>query len=80
MKLFSEYRKDKKLSQAQLSQELIKAGIRVSPTSVAMYETGQRTPSLNKARAIAQYFGVSTDDIKFGPETTAKLAPTGTCQ
>lgn len=68
MKLLSEYRKDKNLSQAQLSQELISKGIKVSPASVAMYETGQRTPSLNKARAIAQYFGASTDDIKFGPE------------
>jgi len=77
VKLFSEYRKDKNLSQAQLSQELINAGIKVSPASVAMYETGQRTPSLNKARAIAQFFGVSTDDIRFGTELT-DLQPTGT--
>lgn len=34
--------------------------------SIAMYETGRRQPPLTKARAIARFFGVSTDDIEYG--------------
>lgn len=75
MKPLAEYRKNKKMSQMQLSKELNEAGIMVSPASIAMYETGQRTPPLDKARAIAHFFGVSTDDIEFGPND---LQPTGT--
>jgi DNA-binding XRE family transcriptional regulator len=31
-----------------------------------MYELGKRQPPLAKARAIAQFFGVTTDDIEYG--------------
>jgi len=75
VKPLAEYRKNKKMSQEQLSKALKEAGINVSPASIAMYETGQRTPPLNKARAIAHFFGISTDDIEFGSND---LQPTGT--
>lgn len=74
MKPLAEYRKNKELSQIELSNELNRAGIKVGPASIAMYETGQRKPPLEKARAIAKFFGVSTDDIEFGPD----LPRTGT--
>ena len=76
MKSLSEYRKEYKLSQVGLSKKLNEVGISVSSTSIAMYEIGQRTPTLDKARLIAQFFGVSTDDIEYGPNSK-DLAPTG---
>ncbi len=82
MKSLAVYRKDKKLSQEGLSNELLSCGIKVSPASIAMYELGQRTPPLYKAKAIAQYFGVGLDDIHFGKnahDERANLTPTGTC-
>ena len=74
MKTLSEYRKDHGLSQARLAESLRKMGIMISPTSIAMYEIGQRTPPLKKAQAIAQFFGVLTDDIFFGPSAHRKGA------
>ena len=68
--------------QSVLSYAPKKAGIVVSPASIAMYETGQRTPPLEKAQAIARFFRVSTDDIFFGPSAHSERAysnkPTGT--
>lgn len=66
MKPLALYRKEKSLSQSQLSEEITRAGIKISPASVALYETGKRQPPLAKARAIAQFFGVATDDIEYG--------------
>jgi len=66
VKPLSEYRKEKKLTQSRLSEEITRAGTKISPASVAMYETGRRQPSLRKARAIARFFGVATDDIEYG--------------
>ena len=50
------------LSQAKLAKHL-----GLAPSSIAQYETGKRTPSLETARRIAKFFAVSTDDIIFGP-------------
>ena len=66
MKELSAYRKEMSLSQCQLSREITKSGTKISPASVAMYELGKRQPPLAKARAIAQFFGVATDDIEYG--------------
>lgn len=66
MKPLSEYRKERMLTQNRLSEEITRSGTKISPASVAMYETGKRQPSLQKARAIASFFGVSTDDIEYG--------------
>lgn len=67
MKTLTEYRKDRNLSQSELSTALKKRGIIASPASIAMYEIGHRTPALEKAQKIAKFFGVGTDDIFFGP-------------
>lgn len=66
MKPLAIYRKERSLSQCQFSKEISRMGTRISPTSVAMYETGKRQPPLKKARLIARFFGVSTDDIIYG--------------
>lgn len=66
MKPLASYRKERSLSQCQLSEEITKSGVKISPASIAMYETGKRQPPLTKARAIARFFGVTTDDIIYG--------------
>ncbi len=81
MKSLVQYRKEHVLSQAELSLALKRVGISVGSASIAMYEIGQRTPPLEKAQAIARFFGVGTDDIFFGPDAHLERAPepTGTC-
>jgi len=69
MKPLALYRQERSLSQCQLSREITKSGTKISPASVAMYELGTRQPPLAKARAIAQFFGVTTDDIVYGKIT-----------
>lgn len=76
------------LTQRELADRLTKSGVKCSPAAVALYELGLRTPGLEKARAIAGHFGVSVDDVVFGPSAdetragaggqVAVLAPTGT--
>jgi len=53
-------RKKKKLTQRSLAEIIC-----VSPSTIAMYETGKRTPSLLKAKEIAKCFGVNVEDISF---------------
>lgn len=69
MKTLSEYRKEKKLTQKELAN---KTGIAVS--TIAMYETGEREPSLKRARILANFFGVSIADIFFGKQTHGERA------
>ncbi|MGJ0846908.1 putative transcriptional regulator [Tissierella praeacuta DSM 18095] len=69
MKTLGEYRKDKNMTQIELHKA---TGIPLS--SIAMYETGERTPSLARARKIAKFFNVSTDEIFFGLQVHNKRA------
>lgn len=65
-------RNSKGLTQRDLANEL-----NVSPSTIAMYETGDRTPSLPMAKVIADYFGVGIEYIFFtsiAHETRAKRA------
>ncbi|MGI6588603.1 MAG: helix-turn-helix transcriptional regulator [Peptococcia bacterium] len=55
----------KELWQPRLSN--IEKDINFSPAAIALYELGLRTPSLQKAKLIARYFGVPVEDIIFGP-------------
>jgi transcriptional regulator with XRE-family HTH domain len=66
MKPLVEYRKSLNLSQRELAAVLRENNIKVSPAAIAMYEKGYRQPPLEKARKIARFFGVATDDIVFG--------------
>jgi putative transcriptional regulator len=47
-------------TQRQVADEL-----NVAVSTIAMYETGARVPSLNMARKISNYYGVSIEDIFF---------------
>jgi putative transcriptional regulator len=57
----SELRKSRRLTQEQLSKLL-----GISKSSIAMYETGQRVPSLSRAKKIAEFFNVPVEKIFFG--------------
>jgi transcriptional regulator with XRE-family HTH domain len=56
----SELRSKKKLSQKALADELS-----LSPSAIAMYELGKRTPGLHTALRIAGYFRIPVDQISF---------------
>ncbi|HBV87061.1 MAG TPA: transcriptional regulator [Desulfosporosinus sp.] len=49
-------RSNKALSQRELAKML-----NVSPSTIAMYETGQRTPDTDTIKMFADFFNVSTD-------------------
>lgn len=53
-------KKDK--TQKEMAEEL-----QVGLSTIAMWETGARTPSLEMAIRLAQYFEVRVEDIFFGP-------------
>lgn len=55
-KIFHTLRKEKELTQDELSQEL-----GVSKSSIAMWETGQRLPSPDVYELIADFFNVDID-------------------
>lgn len=65
------------LTQRQLARELSKSGLNFSQTTIALYELGLRTPSLERAKIIAQYFGVPVESIIFG-RNDCVLQSTGT--
>ena len=60
-KTLAELRVEKNISQRSLAE-----AIGTAPSSIGMYETGLRTPPLEKARKIAKFFGVLVDEIEFG--------------
>lgn len=65
MNKLKEYREKKSLSREQLAVEL-----GVSGRYIAFLEQGERTPSLNTAIKIANYFGTSIEDIFLNKKCT----------
>lgn len=63
MSRLAELRKKKGLTQKELANKL-----KISESAIAMYETGRRIPSLNKAKMIAEFFDVNIEDIFFEKE------------
>lgn len=53
-------RKEKHMSQRELASRL-----NISPGAIGMYESGKRTPPLNRAIRIAELFNVSVENIEF---------------
>lgn len=72
-KLLAELRGD--MPQRELAKQLD-----ITASAISMYETGERTPSLEKAKKIAAFFGVPVESIKFGKDARMARAckPTGT--
>ena len=58
MNRLAEFRKKKGLAQRELAEKLS-----VSTSTIAMWETGSRRPTLEKASEIALFFGVRIEDI-----------------
>lgn len=65
-----ELRKKKGISQTQLGQE-----IGVSSKSISMIENGQNKPTVQQIEALSKFFGVTTDYLLFGIESTKDIAP-----
>jgi len=65
-------------AQKGLTQRELAPALGITPSALAMYEIGLRTPYLKKAKEIAAYFGVPVEQIIFGPEVkTIKTGTTG---
>lgn len=77
-KTLAELREQKGFTQRKLA-ELLTAKYKRSFTAsaVAMWEAGQRTPGLKKAKLIAKFFGITVEKIEFGPCAHNKRAKTG---
>lgn len=60
-KKLAELRHERNLTQRQLAEI-----IGVKPSTIAMYETGERTPSLESAKKLAEFFKVPVEEIQFG--------------
>lgn len=60
IKTLAELRAENNLSQRALAKKL-----NVQPGTIGMYESGKRTPPLNKAIAIAKMFNVPVETISF---------------
>ncbi|SDI97146.1 putative transcriptional regulator [Halanaerobium congolense] len=60
MDKLAKLRKKEGLTQEQLAEK-----VGLSTSSIAMYETGDRKPPLEKAKVLADFFGVSIEDIFF---------------
>lgn len=58
-----ELRKNEGLTQEQLANILF-----VSRTAISKWESGRGYPSIDSLKAIAQYFGISIDDLLSGEE------------
>lgn len=54
-------RERKNITQRELAKM-----VNVTASAIAMYETGERTPSLAKAKEIARFFKVPVEAIIFG--------------
>ena len=53
-----ELRKQKKLTQEELSEVLF-----VSRTAISKWESGRGYPSIDSLKAIAEYFGITIDEL-----------------
>ena len=64
MNRIKQLRQEKKLSIDQLSNELKKRGVSISPASISKYEREARNPKIENWDALANYFNVSVDYFK----------------
>jgi len=61
MKTLREWREARGFTQLDIA-----FGLGITPTTVANWETGRSEPKARHLRALADYLGVSMDDIDFG--------------
>jgi putative transcriptional regulator len=60
----AEIRSAKGLSQRELAKE-----INVGASTIGMYESGKRNPTLQRALEISKYFGIPVEQIRFDSRT-----------
>ncbi len=68
-KRLRELRTERKLSQRDLGKYL-----KAAPSTIAMYELGQREPDFETVSHVAEYFGVATDYLLGQTDVRAKTA------
>jgi len=63
-------RQSKGLTQQELAKQLSKneEGVYFSKSAVSLYELGLRSPNWKKAKIIADFFGVTIDELFFGTD------------
>jgi len=61
-------RQNKGLTQQELAKQLSKNNEKIyfSKSAVSLYELGMRFPNWRKAKIIADFFGVTIDELFFG--------------
>lgn len=57
-------RQEKKLSLKEVSEELKRFGLNISPDGLAKYERGDREPKLQTWQKLAEFFGVSVQYLQ----------------
>lgn len=57
-------RREKNMSQRELASKL-----QISSGAIGMYESGKRTPTLNKAIEIAELFNIPVERIQFANQS-----------
>lgn len=66
----TELRKEKNLSQAELADAL-----NVSRQSVSLWENGSTVPALDKLQFLAEFYGVTLDELFYSVEGKPKRRP-----
>ncbi|TDM36257.1 helix-turn-helix domain-containing protein [Leuconostoc citreum] len=63
MNRLRELRKEKNMTLTKLAEQLVQGNYlkAITATSLVRYEHGERTPTLDKLTALADYFNVSVD-------------------
>ena len=61
-----------------ISQSELAALLRISPSTVGMYEQGRRLPSLSMVVRLSRVFGVTTDYLLTGKDPQSMTPPPNT--
>lgn len=63
IKSLTQLRKENNITQKELARQ-----IGLKPSTISMYESGKRIPSLKTALKISSYFNIPIEQIKFGSD------------
>lgn len=64
-------RRNARLTQNEVVQELRKRGFKISKNTLSNYEAYKTKPSIDVAKALADLYGMSVDNIIFYPDDCA---------
>lgn len=66
MKSAKQIAQDLRMLRGDKTRETVAAALNISPSSIAMYESGERIPRDEVKSAIAAYYGRSVGELFFG--------------